>query len=36
VILGARAVPGAFRRHVQRAAVLVIGATGVWFIASVL
>ena len=36
VILGARYVPVHWRRHIERAAVLVIGATGVYCIGSIL
>ena len=35
VIAGARRVPSAYRRYVERAAVLVIGAIGAWFVASI-
>ena len=35
VILGARHVPDAWRRHIERGAVVVIGATGAWFAGSI-
>lgn len=35
LILSAQRVPGAFRRHVERAAVVAVASVGVWLIASV-
>jgi arginine exporter protein ArgO len=36
VIFGATRVPSSWRRHIERAAVIVIGATGAWLVGSIL